>query len=159
MNRYAQLNNNLDALQLAWMKEILNSVIDRNTGNSDYSLQDALLDLTDAEIAFRDDSAKRIISVSHFPFNKTLRDFDFGFQAGINKEKILDLVSLRFLDKKENIVFMGSPGVGKTHLATAIGIEAASQRQHIFHKLRRADGEVQDRRKGRTGQSRSSSIA
>lgn len=110
MNRYAQLNNNLDALQLAWMKEILNSVIDRNTGNSDYSLQDALLDLTDAEIAFRADSAKRInISVSHFPFNKTLRDFDFGFQAGINKKKILDLVSLRFLDKKENIVFMGSP--------------------------------------------------
>lgn len=129
MNKYAQLNNNLDSLQLARMKEILNSVIDKSTGNSDYSLQDALLELTDAEIAFRDERAKRInISVSHFPFNKTLRDFDFGFQAGINKEKILDLASLRFLDKKENIVFMGSPGVGKTHLATAIGIEAASQR-------------------------------
>lgn len=129
MNKFAVLNNNMDTLQLTKAKEMLNQVIDRNTSDSSYTLQDALVDLTNAEILFRDERARKInISVSSFPFIKTVKDFDFGFQTCINKEKILDLASLRFMENKDNIVFMGSPGVGKTHLATAIGVEAASQR-------------------------------
>ena len=66
--------------------------------------------------------------VSSFPYQKTINDFDFGYQPTINKAKILDLASLRFIDEKSNIIFMGSPGTGKTHLATALGIEAAGNR-------------------------------
>lgn len=96
--------------------------------------------------------------MSHFPLNKTLRDFDFGFHAGINKEKILDFASLWFLDKRENVVFMGSPGVGRTHLAMAIGIEAASQRiSTYFINFAVLTDEFKTSQK-RTGQSSSSSI-
>ena len=52
-------------------------------------------------------------------------DFDFDFQPGINKKELLELNRMGFLDKKENILFVGSSGVGKTHLATAIGITCA----------------------------------
>ena len=53
---------------------------------------------------------------------KTLEDFDFGFHLSIDKRQILELATIRFLENAENIVFLGPPGVGKTHLATAIGI-------------------------------------
>lgn len=126
MASYAQLNNNLDSLSLSKIKEILPTYLNKN---SDKSLVESLIDLTKAEIDFRDERAKRInITVSSFPYHKTLDDFDFSYQPTINKAKILDLASLRFMDEKANIIFMGSPGTGKTHLATAIGIEAASQR-------------------------------
>lgn len=128
MATYAQLNNNLEALSLSKIKDILPAYLDNKT-NTNKSLVDSLIDLTNAEISFRDERAKRInITVSSFPYHKTLSDFDFTYQPAINKNKIMDLATLRFMDEKANIVFMGSPGTGKTHLATAIGIEAASQR-------------------------------
>lgn len=128
MATYAQLNNNLEALSLNKIKDILPSYLD-DKRNSDKSIVDILHELSQAEIDFRDDRAKRInITVSSFPYHKTINDFDFTYQPTINKTKILDLASLRFMDEKSNIIFMGSPGTGKTHLATALGIEAASQR-------------------------------
>lgn len=54
-----------------------------------------------------------------------MKDFDFEFQPSINKEQILDFTTLRFIEQQGNIVFLGSSGVGKTHLATSIGIAAA----------------------------------
>ncbi len=56
--------------------------------------------------------------------SKSLDTFDFNFQPKINKKLILDLQALRFVQEKENIIFMGNPGVGKTHLANALGLEA-----------------------------------
>ena len=55
-------------------------------------------------------------------------DFEFDFQPGINKKELLELNRMGFLDKKENILFVGSSGVGKTHLATAIGITNTAQK-------------------------------
>ena len=128
MVTYAQLNNNLEALSLNKIKDILPSYLD-DKRNTNKSIVDILHELSQAEIDFRDDRAKRInITVSSFPYHKTINDFDFTYQPTINKTKILDLASLRFMDEKSNIIFMGSPGTGKTHLATALGIEAASQR-------------------------------
>ena len=68
------------------------------------------------------------VKVANFPFLKTIEDFDFSFQPGINKKKILDLLTLRFLERQENILFLGNSGVGKTHLSVAIGIAAAQKR-------------------------------
>lgn len=128
MATYAQLTNNLEALSLTKIKDILPSYLD-DKKNTDKPIVDILSELTQSEIDFRDERAKKInITVSSFPYNKTLGDFDFTYQPTINKSKIQDLATLRFMDEKSNIIFMGSPGTGKTHLATALGIEAASQR-------------------------------
>lgn len=128
MSSYIELSNNLESLSLNRIKEILPSFLD-NDENLEKPLQESLLFLTNEEIRFRDDRARKInIMVSSFPYHKTINDFDFGYQPTINKAKILDLASLRFIDEKSNIIFMGSPGTGKTHLATALGIEAAGNR-------------------------------
>lgn len=128
MNKYIELNNNLENLKLTRIKEILPVTLD-SLKNEDKSLVDVLYELTKSEIGFRDERARKInVTVSSFPYHKTISDFDFTYQPTINKQQILDLATLRFMDTKSNIIFMGSPGTGKTHLATAIGIEAASQR-------------------------------
>ena len=72
------------------------------------------------------------VKVANFPYLKTLDDYDFSFQPSLNKDKILDLKNLRFLENNENILFLGSPGVGKTHLATAIGMEVTKNRKLTY---------------------------
>lgn len=77
-------------------------------------------------------ASKIQISVAGFPFVKRYTDYDYDFQPSVKKTQIQDLCSLRFIANKENILFYGTPGVGKTHLATAIGVEAASKRQLTY---------------------------
>ncbi len=62
-----------------------------------------------------------------FTIKKTINDFDFGFQPKINRTEILDLCTLRFMDTNNNILFIGNSGVGKTHLAIAITLEAITK--------------------------------
>ena len=59
-----------------------------------------------------------------FPFRKTMEEFDFSFQKSIDRSVIDDLMTLRFVHNRENVVFLGPPGVGKTHLSVALGIRA-----------------------------------
>jgi DNA replication protein DnaC len=59
-----------------------------------------------------------------FPDAKRLEQFDFKFPTSIDEKKIRELASLRFLERHENAVFLGPPGVGKTHLAVSLGMEA-----------------------------------
>lgn len=56
-----------------------------------------------------------------------MKDFEFGYQPSINKKQVLDLQHLAFLDKQENILFIGSPSVGKSHLTISIGVSACEQ--------------------------------
>jgi DNA replication protein DnaC len=61
---------------------------------------------------------------AHFPYNKGREQFDFSFQPSIDERKLRELVGLAFLERKENILLLGPPGVGKTHRAMALGTEA-----------------------------------
>lgn len=61
---------------------------------------------------------------AHFPYRKRLDQFDFSFQPSVDEKKIRELARLRFLEQKENVILLGPPGVGKTHLAIALGVEA-----------------------------------
>lgn len=132
MNNYGKLLNNLDYLNLTKIKDNLDKYIDL-INDKEKNFIDSLYELTNLEVSFVQD--KRIngsIKVANFPYLKTFDDYDFSFQPSLNKDKILELKNLRFIDNTENILFVGSPGVGKTHLATAIGMEAAKNRKLTY---------------------------
>lgn len=67
---------------------------------------------------------KRLYEGAHLPFEKDISDFDFTFQPSIKKAEILELATGNFIGKKENIIFVGQPGTGKTHLSVALGLKA-----------------------------------
>lgn len=64
---------------------------------------------------------------AQFPYEATLDEFDFEFQRSVSKRQIQQLQDFQWIDKAYNILFLGPPGVGKTHLATALGIQAAEE--------------------------------
>lgn len=132
MNNYGKLLNNLDYLNLIKIKDNLDKYIDL-VNDKEKNFIDSLYELTNLEVSFVQD--KRIngsIKVANFPYLKTFEDYDFSFQPSLNKEKLLELKNLRFIDNTENILFVGSPGVGKTHLATAIGMETTKNRKLTY---------------------------
>jgi len=63
--------------------------------------------------------------MSGFPIKKTLDDFGFSFQPSIDKRQIDEPAAMRFLENGKNVVFLGPPGVDKTHLASALGLVSA----------------------------------
>jgi DNA replication protein DnaC len=67
------------------------------------------------------------------PAVKTLEDFDFSFQPSIKREQIDSLHELGFLERKENVIFLGPPGVGKTHLAISLAIAAAQSGRRVYY--------------------------
>lgn len=100
--------------------------ISKKISNNEIGFLEAIDSLVSSQIKFKKDNVYRAaIKVSHFPFIKTMDDFEFDFQPSLNKAQILNFCTLEFLNKNENIIFFGTPGTGKTHLATAIGIEVS----------------------------------
>ncbi|WP_169802528.1 ATP-binding protein, partial [Alkalihalobacillus trypoxylicola] len=129
---YQQLIDNLEYLKLKQVMVHLQDTIDFSTKN-ELSLVDTLIKLTNYEIDVREKTMiDSMVKVGAFPHRKEIGEFQFDFQPSINKQQILDFVSLRFLERKQNLIFMGSSGVGKTHLATSIGIAAAKKRTSTY---------------------------
>ena len=132
MNNYNAMVNNLETLGLTRIRENIDRYMDMVTEGSK-TLVDALYELTEQELGYRMDTViKGNVKVANFPYLKEIKDFDFSFQPSLDKAKIMDFMSLRFLERAENIIFCGSPGVGKTNLAVSIGIEAAKQRYCVY---------------------------
>lgn len=123
---------NLEYLKLNQMNLHLDETIDF-MNNNELSFVDTLTKLTDYEIDMKEiNMVKSMVRVAAFPHFKEIKDFDFTFQPSVNKKQILDFTTLRFIEQKENIVFLGTSGVGKTHLATSIGIAAAKKRTSTY---------------------------
>jgi DNA replication protein DnaC len=92
------------------------------------SYMDFLGYLVAREVEGRENTQKELrLKAARFPFYRTLDDFDFSFQNSVSQQTLRDLAQLDFLRTRENIVLLGPPGVGKTHLAVALGIEAVNQ--------------------------------
>lgn len=127
-SEYNEVINNFEILKLYKMKDVLIEIMNQcQTDNIE--LLKIIKKLTEEEIKQRDKKAKEMnIKLGHFPYRKTINMFDFDFQPGIDRNKIMDLMTLRFIEKAENIVFVGLPGTGKTMLSCCLGIEAASKR-------------------------------
>jgi DNA replication protein DnaC len=127
-SEYTKLCDNLEYLKLRKMSEHLDDVIN-TVNNNNLSFVEGLLKLSCYEIDQKEANMVRsMVKVAAFPYLKEIKDFDFTFQPNINQHQIKDFETLRFIELKENIVFLGNSGVGKTHLSTAIGIAAAKKR-------------------------------
>ncbi|EKK3050414.1 ATP-binding protein, partial [Staphylococcus aureus] len=119
---YKRLKANLEYLKMNQMINHLDDVIDFSIKNN-LSFIDTLIKLSDYEIEIKEKNLiESMVKVAAFPFKKEISDFDFNFQPSINQQEIWDFTDLRFIEKYQNIVFLGSSGVGKTHLATGIGM-------------------------------------
>lgn len=64
------------------------------------------------------------LKIAGLPYEKTIDQYDFSFQPGLDKRQVLELFDLGFLGRQENVILLGPPGVGKTHLAVALAITA-----------------------------------
>ena len=121
---YERLHANLVKLKLNTVGTILDNYLEIAAKEGKTTLE--VLDyLIDQEKHAKDASSRETrMRLAGFPAKKRLEDFNFEFQPSIDKAVISDLALLRFIYNAENVVFLGPPGVGKSHLAVALGIEA-----------------------------------
>jgi DNA replication protein DnaC len=94
----------------------------------------AIEQLLSAQITLRNNHRLRTaMRSSRLPSIKTLQQFDFSFQPSIRREQIESLHELAFIKRKENVIFLGPPGVGKTHLAISLAIAAAESGRRVYY--------------------------
>jgi len=104
-----------------------------NASKTKMSYQEYLYTLLQHQVLVRtDNSMNAKIKKARFPFIKTLEEFDFSFQPQIDDKLIRELANLNSLTRAENLLFIGPPGVGKTHLAIAIDMKAASVQKRVL---------------------------
>jgi DNA replication protein DnaC len=96
-----------------------------------------LLQLSELELIERERrAAERRLKAARFPAHKTLDAFDFAARPSVNKPLLIDLLRGEYLEKRENILFIGGSGTGKTHIATALGIAACQQGKKVrFYRV------------------------
>ena len=98
---------------------------DASRGEVAYS--EFLSDLLSRELAAKQERHTSMkTTMAHFPFHKTLESFDFKFQPSIEPKVVRELATCRFLSDADNVLLLGPPGVGKTHLAVALGLRACA---------------------------------
>ena len=118
------LEQQLDYLKLNYMLEKYEKTAQQAT-HKKWSHIDYLTNLIAGEAAARwDRSIERRITMARFPVIKTLEQFRWSWPKTINRPNIQHLFHLKFIANRENVIFIGGVGLGKTHLATAIGYQA-----------------------------------
>lgn len=128
---YLRAQANLSELKPDRMSAAMPDYV-RMVADGDRDFAQAMAEMTDSEVVARRERVMRQrIRSSGFPYVKTLADFDWSFQPSVPRAKVEELATLRFMDSAENVLLVGSPGVGKTHLAVALGIEAVKAGREV----------------------------
>ena len=122
MDTYERVHDYLSRLGLSTMEGTIDSYLELSYGKPVMEILDHLLS---EELKHKvSKKTENMLNWSGFPFRKTVNDFDFSFQPSIDRKVIDELMTMRFLQNTENVVFLGSSGVGQTHLSIALGIGA-----------------------------------
>jgi DNA replication protein DnaC len=119
-----RLHQALSALGLAEADAVVETHLER-AAREDCAYADFLTDLLTCEVTARQERhLKNRLRQARLPFVKTLEQFDFAFQPTLEERQIRELRTLRFVHDASNVIFLGPPGVGKTHLAVGLAVEA-----------------------------------
>jgi DNA replication protein DnaC len=122
-----RIDEHLRKLRLYKLRERLDALL-QEASAQECSYADFLDRLLSEEAASkRDKQVAMHTAMARFPYVKTLEAFDFGFQPSIDKKKVHELATGQYIERAENVVLLGPPGTGKTHLAVALGLKAVQQ--------------------------------
>ena len=127
-----RMQEHLQRLRLFKGRERLEALL-QDASAKEWSYADFLDAVLSEEVASK--TAKHIAmrtSLARFPFVKTLEAFDFSYQPALDKKQLQALATCRFVETGENIILLGPPGVGKTHLAVALGLKAIQQGYRVL---------------------------
>jgi DNA replication protein DnaC len=127
-----RIESNLTRLKLPRIYEVLGGLAKtaEEQGKSYLSFLDELLE---EDVAAKEQRRiETALKISGLPYIKSIDEFDFAFQPGLDKQKIMGLFDLSFIREKGNVIFLGPPGVGKTHLAVSLALKACQSGMSIY---------------------------
>jgi DNA replication protein DnaC len=132
-SRRDRLRSMLADLKMPGSLEALDSILQGVDGGATTAAE-AIEQVLGAQICLRND--RRLLAAmrsSRLPAIKTLADFDFSFQPSLKREQMESLHELGFVERRENVIFLGPPGVGKSHLALSLAVATAQSGRRIYY--------------------------
>jgi DNA replication protein DnaC len=127
-----RIRRNLVGLKMARALEVLDQTVRRIEGGEITAL-DAIDTLLTEELTLRQNRrVKMALMTARITAVKTLAGFDFAFQPSLDRNRILTLAQLDFIDRREAVHLLGPPGTGKSHLAVALGVEAVKAGRSVY---------------------------
>jgi len=120
-----RITENLQRLKLNRIQDVFGPMIQK-AEESKLSYMALIDQLLTEEVATKEDRRlKAAMKTAGLPFEKTIEEYDFSFHPNLDKRTVMTLFDLQFVQQKENVIFLGPPGVGKSHLAVSLAIKAA----------------------------------
>ncbi|HXQ29196.1 MAG TPA: IS21-like element helper ATPase IstB [Gemmatimonadales bacterium] len=128
-----RLRTQLADLKMPGALEALDDIL-RQADSGELAAGEAISALLGSHITLRNQRRlQTAMRSARLPAVKTLTDFDFSFQPSVKREQLESLHTLSFIERRENVVFLGPPGVGKTHLAVSLAVTAAEGGRRVYY--------------------------